>query len=51
MSAVPAEIPIFSRQSIQAMSLIAKEIAKVLQEAGYIRVVENQPAPAAKEPA
>jgi len=41
LSAVPAEIPIFSSQSVKAMSSMSQEIAKILDEAGYIEIVEK----------
>jgi hypothetical protein len=34
-------VPVFSATSIRAMSPIAKEIAILLQQAGYIRVADD----------
>lgn len=33
--------PVFEKSSIKAMSLMSQEIAKMLEDAGYIRIVEK----------
>lgn len=38
-------VPAFSRRVVNAMSPIAKEIAQMLQAAGYIRVIEDDAPP------
>jgi len=42
------EIPVFHAASVKAMSPISREIAAMLFEAGYIKIIEDKPEPAAK---